>query len=81
MPILAMGGAESGGGMAADTMKLVADDVQTLVIPGVGHWLAEQAPAHVAPGGWWRRRQSSPRPFSVGAGDGVLSPPHESGSP
>jgi pimeloyl-ACP methyl ester carboxylesterase len=25
-------------------MKLVADDVQTLVIPGIGHWLAEQAP-------------------------------------
>ena len=30
--------------MAADTMKLTADDVQTLVIPGIGHWLAEQAP-------------------------------------
>ena len=39
-----MGGAESLGAMAADTMKLVADDVQTLVIPGIGHWLAEQAP-------------------------------------
>ena len=44
MPVLAMGGAESGGTMAADTMKLTADDVQTLVIPGIGHWLAEQAP-------------------------------------
>jgi pimeloyl-ACP methyl ester carboxylesterase len=44
MPVLAMGGAESSGTMAADTMKLVADDVQTLVIPGIGHWLAEQAP-------------------------------------
>ena len=44
MPVLAMGGAESGGAMAAETMKLVADDVQTLIIPGVGHWLAEQAP-------------------------------------
>ena len=44
MPVLAMGGAESGGTMAADTMKLVADDVETLVIPGIGHWLAEQAP-------------------------------------
>jgi pimeloyl-ACP methyl ester carboxylesterase len=44
MPVLGMGGAESGGAMAADTMKLVADDVETLVIPGVGHWLAEQAP-------------------------------------
>jgi len=43
MPVLAMGGAESLGAMAADTMKLTADDVQTLVIPG-GHWLAEEAP-------------------------------------
>jgi hypothetical protein len=39
-----MGGAESLGAMAADTMRLTADDVQTPVIPGVGHWLAEQAP-------------------------------------
>jgi pimeloyl-ACP methyl ester carboxylesterase len=30
--------------MAADTMKLTADDVRTLVIPDIGHWLAEQAP-------------------------------------
>src|ERR1700736_315330 len=44
MPVLAMGGAESLGAMAADTMKLTADDVQTLVIPVIGHWLAEQAP-------------------------------------
>jgi pimeloyl-ACP methyl ester carboxylesterase len=44
MPVLAMGGAESGGSMAADTMKLAADDVETLVIPETGHWLAEQAP-------------------------------------
>jgi pimeloyl-ACP methyl ester carboxylesterase len=44
MPVLAMGGEQSSGAMVADTMKLVADDVQTLVIPGIGHWLAEQAP-------------------------------------
>jgi len=44
MPVLAMGGAESLGAMTADTMKLTADHVQTLVIPGIGHWLAEQAP-------------------------------------
>jgi pimeloyl-ACP methyl ester carboxylesterase len=25
-------------------MKLAADDAQTLVIPGCGHWVAEQAP-------------------------------------
>jgi hypothetical protein len=25
-------------------MKSAADDVQTVVIPGTGHWVAEQAP-------------------------------------
>ena len=25
-------------------MKLAADDVQTMVIPGSGHWAAEEAP-------------------------------------
>ena len=25
-------------------MKLVADDVQSVVIPGTGHWVAEDAP-------------------------------------
>jgi pimeloyl-ACP methyl ester carboxylesterase len=44
LPVLAAGGAESSGAMVADTMQLVADDVQTLVVPGCGHWVAEQAP-------------------------------------
>jgi pimeloyl-ACP methyl ester carboxylesterase len=44
MPVLAMGGAESSGAMVEETMKLTADDVQAHVFPGVGHWLAEQAP-------------------------------------
>jgi pimeloyl-ACP methyl ester carboxylesterase len=26
------------------TVKLVADDVQTVVLPDAGHWIAEQAP-------------------------------------
>ena len=30
--------------MAANTMKLAADDVQTLVIPGCGHYCLEEAP-------------------------------------
>lgn len=25
-------------------MKLVADDVQSMVLPGAGHWVAEQVP-------------------------------------
>jgi len=44
MPVLAIGGEESGGENAANTMKLVADDVQAVVLPGSGHWVAEQAP-------------------------------------
>ena len=31
-------------------MKLVADDVQSVVIPGAGHWVAEQAPGSDAGG-------------------------------
>jgi pimeloyl-ACP methyl ester carboxylesterase len=41
--VLAIGGAESSGEGAANTWKLVADDVQALVID-CGHWVAEQAP-------------------------------------
>jgi pimeloyl-ACP methyl ester carboxylesterase len=44
LPVLAIGGAESSGEGVGNTMKLTADDVQTLVIPGCGHWVAEQAP-------------------------------------
>jgi pimeloyl-ACP methyl ester carboxylesterase len=44
LPILAIGGAHSLGGQVADTMKLAADDVQTLVIPGCAHWVAEETP-------------------------------------
>ncbi len=44
LPVLAIGGAESGGEGVGNTMKLVADDVQTVVLPGAGHWVAEQAP-------------------------------------
>jgi pimeloyl-ACP methyl ester carboxylesterase len=44
MPVLAIGGALSSGDMVGATMNEVAGDVRTLVIPGVGHWLAEEAP-------------------------------------
>jgi pimeloyl-ACP methyl ester carboxylesterase len=44
MPVLAIGGEESGGEGVAATMKLVADDVQSVVLAGSGHWVAEQAP-------------------------------------
>jgi pimeloyl-ACP methyl ester carboxylesterase len=44
MPVLAIGGARSYGEHVADAMRQVADDVQSVVIPGAGHWLAEEAP-------------------------------------
>ena len=44
MPVLAIGGAESWGEEAGNGMKPAADDVQTVVIPDTGHWVAEQAP-------------------------------------
>ncbi|MGW4566522.1 alpha/beta fold hydrolase [Streptomyces sp. NPDC004561] len=47
LPVLAIGGAGSLGGNVADTMKLVAHDVRAKVIPGTGHWVAEEAPQQV----------------------------------
>jgi pimeloyl-ACP methyl ester carboxylesterase len=47
MPVLAIGGAASFGDHVADAMKLVADDVQSLVLPGAGHFVAEEAPAEM----------------------------------
>jgi pimeloyl-ACP methyl ester carboxylesterase len=44
MPVLAIGGEYSTGEGVGAAMKLAADDVQSMVIPGVGHWVAEEAP-------------------------------------
>ena len=44
LPVLAIGGAKGIGEGTASTMKLVADDVQSVIIPGSGHWVAEEAP-------------------------------------
>ena len=44
LPVLAIGGAEGIGEGAANTMKLAANDVQSVVIPGCGHYLLEEAP-------------------------------------
>jgi pimeloyl-ACP methyl ester carboxylesterase len=43
LPVLAIGGEESTGEAPGMTMKLAADDVQTVVLAGCGHWVAEQA--------------------------------------
>jgi len=44
LPVLGIGGAHSLRDQVADTMRLAADDVQTLVIPGCAHYPAEEAP-------------------------------------
>jgi pimeloyl-ACP methyl ester carboxylesterase len=48
LPVLAIGGAEGIGEGAATTMKLAADDVRSLIIPGSGHYCLEEAPEEVA---------------------------------
>jgi pimeloyl-ACP methyl ester carboxylesterase len=48
LPVLAIGGAASYGHDVGDAMQLAADDVQSVVIPGGGHWVAEQAPEELA---------------------------------
>jgi pimeloyl-ACP methyl ester carboxylesterase len=46
MPVIAMGGEYSVGAMAAQSMSAVATNVETVIIPGSGHWLPEEnAPA------------------------------------
>ena len=47
MPVLAIGGAASYSEHVAEAMRLVAADVQGVVIPGCGHWIAEDAPEEV----------------------------------
>jgi pimeloyl-ACP methyl ester carboxylesterase len=44
MPVLAIGGAASFGEHVGAAVQVVADDVQSLVIPGTGHFVAEEAP-------------------------------------
>ncbi|MFI5891077.1 alpha/beta fold hydrolase [Actinoplanes sp. NPDC051513] len=44
MPVLAVGGAASFGDHVGDAVRLVADDVRSEVIPGTGHFLAEESP-------------------------------------
>jgi len=44
MPVLGIGGEHSLKEQVADTMKLAADDVQTLVVPGCGHHPPEETP-------------------------------------
>jgi pimeloyl-ACP methyl ester carboxylesterase len=44
MPVLAIGGEASYGEHVGDAMKHLAEDVQSVVISGAGHWVAEEEP-------------------------------------
>src|ERR671917_158238 len=76
MPVLVIGGTASVGDLSAEAMKLVADDVQSVVIPGAGHWLAEEAPdeflaaltAFLAPYRDASAAVPDPRPLAASAG-------------
>jgi len=47
LPVLAIGGAQGIGEGAANTMKLAADEVQSVVISDSGHYCLEEAPEEV----------------------------------
>jgi pimeloyl-ACP methyl ester carboxylesterase len=47
VPVLAIGAAEGYGDLAANTMKLAANHVKSVVIPGCGHYCLEEAPEEV----------------------------------
>src|SRR6516164_6815365 len=47
LPVLAIGGGKGIGEGAANTMKLAADDVQSVVIPASGHYCLAEAPGEV----------------------------------
>jgi pimeloyl-ACP methyl ester carboxylesterase len=44
LPVLAIGGGKGIGEGVANTMRLVADNVESKIIPESGHWVAEEAP-------------------------------------
>jgi pimeloyl-ACP methyl ester carboxylesterase len=44
MPVLATGGEASFGEHVGEAVQAVADDVQSVVIPGVDHFVAEESP-------------------------------------
>jgi hypothetical protein len=44
MPILAIGGVMSFGSHVGEAMTAVADDVQSVVLPDTGHFVAEESP-------------------------------------
>src|SRR5207245_4310229 len=49
MPFLVLGGEKASGTFLIEQARLVARDVQGVVVPGAGSWLMEEAPQAVIP--------------------------------
>jgi pimeloyl-ACP methyl ester carboxylesterase len=49
MPMLVLGGEKSGGDFLITQGKMVADNVEGVLIVGSGHWLVDEAPGQVIP--------------------------------
>jgi pimeloyl-ACP methyl ester carboxylesterase len=49
MPMLVLSGEKAGGQFLIDQGRLVADNVEGVVVAGSGHWLIDEAPGQVVP--------------------------------
>ena len=49
MPMLVLGGEQSGGEFLISQSRMVANDVEGVIITGSGHWLIDEAPGQVIP--------------------------------
>ena len=49
MPMLVLTGEKASGEFLIEQGRLVADDVEGVIVKGSGHWLIDEAPAQVIP--------------------------------
>jgi pimeloyl-ACP methyl ester carboxylesterase len=49
MPMLVLGGEKSGGDFLVTQGRMVADNVEGVLVSGSGHWLVDEAPGQVIP--------------------------------
>ena len=49
MPMLVLTGEKASGDVLIEQARLVATDVEGVVVQGSGHWLMEEAPGQVIP--------------------------------
>jgi pimeloyl-ACP methyl ester carboxylesterase len=49
MPMIVLGGEKSGGDFLITQGKMVATNVEGVIITGSGHWLIDEAPGQVIP--------------------------------